>query len=138
MTDNYDDIINLPHHTSKRHPRMSMLNRAAQFAPFAALTGFGAAIEESGRLTDEWVELSDVGIYELNKRMAQLIERQAEHPEVSIVYFKPDARKHGGSYKTISGNIKRIDETERMVELTDGKKIPMNAIVEIGTEAQTS
>lgn len=115
-----------------------MLNRAAQFAPFAALTGFGAAIEESGRLTDEWVELSDVGIHELNIRMSQLIERQAEHPEVSIVYFKPDARKQGGSYKTINGNVKRIDETERIIELTDGKKIPMNAIVEIGTETQTS
>ena len=93
MTDKYDDIINLPHHVSKRHPQMSMMNRAAQFAPFAALTGHSAAIEETARLTESQQELADEDSEILNHKMAYLREAINEHPTISITYFEPDKRK---------------------------------------------
>ena len=108
MTNDYDDIINLPHYEPKHHPRMSMWNRAAQFAPFAALTGYDAAIQESGRLTDDWLGLSESG----NEEMT-------------------DRHKAGGSYQSYTGNVKRIDEYEKHIEFTDGKKVPLDAISEI-------
>ena len=89
MTDNYDDIINLPHHVSTRHPQMSMMNRAAQFAPFAALTGHAAAIEETARLTDTQMELADEDSEILNQKKAYLRKNINEHPPISITYFEP-------------------------------------------------
>ena len=134
MTNEYDDIINLPHHVSKRHPQMTMLNRAAQFAPFAALTGYDAAINESGRLTDDWVEQGDYGNDLLNRKMEQIVSILPDHPVVTIYYFVPDEHKSGGSYQTVTGNVKRIDEYECLIELMNGIKIPIKYITEIAIE----
>ncbi len=134
MTHDYDDIINLPHYEPKRHPRMSMWNRAAQFAPFAALTGYDAAIQESGRLTDDWLGLSESGNEEMNRKMELIVSMLPEHPSVTIEYFVPDRHKAGGSYQSYTGNVKRIDEYEKHIEFTDGKKVPLDAISEIKIE----
>ena len=128
---NYDDIINLPHHVSKRHPQMSMWNRAAQFAPFAALTGYDAAIRESGRLTDDWIDLGESGNDELNRKMELLLSKLSKQPHVTIEYFVPDEHKEGGSYQSYTGNVKRIDEYEQTMVFTDGKKIQLKMIVNI-------
>ena len=115
MRNDYDDIINLPHYEPKHHPRMSMWNRAAQFAPFAALTGYDAAIRESGRLTDDWVGLSESGNEEMNSKMELIVSMLPEHPSVTIEYFVPDRHKAGGSYQSYTGNVKRIDEYEKLI-----------------------
>ncbi|MBQ7554410.1 MAG: hypothetical protein IJT46_08675 [Bacteroidaceae bacterium] len=128
MTNDYDDIINLPHYEPKHHPRMSMWNRAAQFAPFAALTGYDAAIRESGRFTDDWVGLSESSNEEMNHKMEILLSKLSEHPSVTIEYFVPDEHKEGGSYQSYTGNVKRIDEYEQTMVMTDGKKIQLRMI----------
>ena len=115
MTDNYDDIINLPHHVSKVHPKMSMMNRAAQFAPFAALTGHSEAIEETARLTESQQELADEDSEILNQKMAYLRETINEHPTISITYFEPDKKKAGGAYKTIEGQLQNIDDYNQTI-----------------------
>ena len=130
----YEDIINLPHHVSKTRPQMSMLDRAAQFSPFAALTGYDAAIKETGRLTDEKIELDEDTKAALDMKQAYLIEMIDEQPEITIIYFLPDARKVGGAYVTVTGNLKRFDEYERLLILTDGKKIPMDDIADIESD----
>lgn len=127
----YEDIINLPHHVSKSRPQMSMLDRAAQFSPFAALTGYDAAIKETGRLTDEKQELDDDTKAALNMKQAYLMEMIDEQPEISVTYFLPDTKKAGGAYTTVTGKLKRFDEYERLLILTDGKKIPMDDIADI-------
>jgi len=124
----YDDIINLPHYEPRHHSRMPMWNRAAQFAPFAALTGYEAVIQETGRLTDEWVAPGEYGNDELNRKMALLLDRLPEHPRVVIEYFQPDARKEGGAYKTCTGRVRLVDENERFLELQGGRKIPIDFI----------
>ena len=131
MIDNYDDIINLPHHVSSRHPQMSMMNRAAQFAPFAALTGHAAAIEETARLTDEQHELADDDSEALNQKMAYLRETINEHPTISITYFEPDRKKAGGAYKTIEGQLQNIDDYSQSIVLKSGEIIPLKSIVDI-------
>lgn len=130
----YEDIINLPHHVSKTRPQMSMLDRAAQFSPFAALTGYDAAIKETGRLTDEKIELDEDTKATLDMKQAYLIEMIDEQPEITIIYFLPDARKVGGAYVTVTGNLKRFDEYERLLILTNGKKIPMDDIADIESD----
>ena len=130
----YDDIINLPHHVSATRPQMSMIDRAAQFSPFAALTGYDAAIKETGRLTDEKIEMDEDRKAALDMKQAYLIEMIDEQPEISITYFLPDAKKSGGAYVTVSGNLKRFDEYERLLILTDGKKIPMDDIADIESD----
>ena len=100
MTHDYDDIINLPHYEPKHHPRMSMWNRAAQFAPFAALTGYDAAIQESNRVTDDWIDLGESGNEELNRKMELILSKLSEQPQVTIEYFVPDEHKEGGSYQS--------------------------------------
>ena len=124
----YDDIINLPHHVSKTHPQMPMMNRAAQFAPFSAVAGHEAAIREEGRITDGWMDIADSGNEELNLKMELLLSRLSEHPMVTIEYFLPDQQKSGGSYHTVSGTVRRIDEYERVIELMDRQKIPIDFI----------
>ena len=124
----YDDIINLPHYEPKNHPRMSMMNRAAQFAPFSAVAGHEAAIREAGRITDGWMDIADSGNEELNRKMELLLTRLSEHPMVTIEYFLPDQHKSGGSYHTVSGTVRRIDEYERVIELMDRQKIPIDFI----------
>ena len=127
----YDDIIGLPHHVSATHPQMSRLDRAAQFAPFAALTGYGAAIKETARLTDERAELGEYELMELNAGIQMLMERIDEHPQVEITYFKPDERKDGGAYLTVKSRAKRLNEYERFLLLEDGTEIPFNDIYTI-------
>lgn len=128
---NYDDIINLPHYEPKRHPRMTIAARAAQFAPFAAVAGHDAAIREEGRVTDEWNELGDTADKELNRKMGLVIAGILEHPSVTIHYFQPDDYKSGGSYRQLTGRVKRFDEYERMIEFTDGRRLPIDTITDI-------
>ena len=130
----YEDIINMPHHVSASRPRMSMIDRAAQFSPFAALTGYDDAIKETGRLTDEKIEMDEDRKAALDMKQAYLIEMIDEQPEISITYFLPDAKKSGGAYVTVTGNLKRFDEYERLLILTDGKKIPMDDIADIESD----
>lgn len=134
MTHEYDDIINLPHHVSKVHPRMSMYQRAAQFAPFAALTGHDAAIRETARLTNCQIELGDENNEILNRRLAILREHLKETPEVAVTFFQPDGRKAGGSYETCTGIIKDIDDYEQKLVMTDGKKIALPSVLDIDSK----
>ena len=131
MTNEYDDIIHLPHHVSKRHPQMAMLGRAAQFAPFAALTGYDAAIRESGRTTEDWIEQDEYRDHILNQKMQQLISRLSENPIVTIEYFLPEKHKSSASYHTMTDRVRRIDEIEHVVELKNGKHIPIRFITGI-------
>ena len=131
MTDSYDDIINLPHHVSKSHPQMSMMNRAAQFAPFAALAGHSAAIEETARVTDEQHELADEDSEALNQKMAYLRENINEHPTITITYFEPDKKKAGGKYKSIEGQLQNIDDYSQTIVLKSGEAIPLKSVLDI-------
>lgn len=131
MNDRYDDIIHLPHHVSKTRPQMSMMDRAAQFSPFAALTGYDAAIKETGRLTDEKIELGEETKAVLDRKQRYLSDMISVQPEITVTYFLPDERKSGGTYLSVTGKLKRIDEYERMMILTDGKKIPLDDIMDI-------
>ena len=131
MTGEYDDIINLTHHVSTKRPHMTMINRAAQFSPFAALTGYDAAIKETGRLTDERVELDEYSTNALCDRLQIVSERIAEQPEIAITYFQPDRMKSGGSYVTAASVVKKIDEHKRIVIMTDGRTIPIDEIVAV-------
>lgn len=125
MTDKYDDIIHLPHHTSSKYPRMSILNRAAQFAPFAALSGHDDAVKETARLTDERVELDEYTKNILSNKLQLIADRFTEQPEVVITYFQPDQKKDGGAYITSISTVKRIDNYNRIVIMTDGTGIPI-------------
>ena len=127
----YNDIINLPHHVSKNHPPMPMMNRAAQFAPFAALTGYDAVIQETGRLTDGFIELDDSKKEQLNRKIAELMEQIDERPMVTIIFFKPDERKAGGTYSTVSGKLKKVDEFRQLLVLEDETPIPFNCVFDI-------
>lgn len=127
----YKDIINLPHHVSKTRKPMSLYNRAAQFAPFAALTGYDDAIKETARLTEERIELSDELKNMLNQKIKLIIENIKLQPEVAITYYVPDNKKSGGVYKTISGNVKRIDEVEKCIIFTNKLKIFFSDIISI-------
>ncbi len=131
MTGLYDDIIHLPRHVSKTHPHMAAIDRAAQFSPFAALTGYDAAIKETARLTDERVELDENSTNALSDRLQIIAERIAEQPEIAITYFQPDIMKSGGSYITATSAAKKIDEHKRIVIMTDGTTIPIDEIVGI-------
>ena len=127
----YDEIINLPHHVSVKHPPMPMADRAAQFAPFAALTGYDAAIAEERRLTDQKISLTDEAIEALNLRYQILADALPERPEVEIAYFQPDERKHGGAYLTVVGVVKKLDAVEGLILLQDGTRIPMGDVFSI-------
>ena len=130
----YDDIINLPHHTSPKRPRMSMIDRAAQFSPFAALTGYDAAVKETARLTDRRIELDEYEKAALDERLQLIQEHLKELPEITITYFKPDERKDGGAYLSVTGSIKKIDAYEKCVVMTDMQKIPVEEIFRIDGE----
>ena len=130
-TGKYDDIIDLPHKQSNRRPHMPLIDRAAQFSPFAALTGHDAAIKETARLTDWKVELDEYRKEELDSQLQQILEHIAERPEVVITYFRPDEHKEGGAYVTHNGSVKKIDEYEQIILMTDGTRIPIEDIAEI-------
>ncbi len=131
MKTKYEDIINLPHHVSKTRPQMPMSDRAAQFAPFAALTGYDDAVKETGRLTDDKIELEESSLNELNAKIQLLREKLADAPEVTFTYFRPDDRKDGGAYLTITGTVKKLDDYERLLVLQDGTKVPIDDILDI-------
>lgn len=130
----YDDIIHLTHPTSAVHPPMPVAARAAQFSPFAALTGYDAAIAETARLTDARVELDEVRQSELNDRLQVIMARIEENPLVTVTYFKPDERKDGGSYVQVNGHIKKVDTCGHMIVMMDGTRISMDEIYEIEAE----
>lgn len=127
----YDDIIDLPHHVSTRHPQMPLSDRGAQFSPFAALTGHDAAIRETARLTDAFVELDEGRKAQLDEQLQLLKENQAQQPEIEATYFQPDLKKSGGAYMTIRGRVKKIDEYNRRILFTDGTVIPMETLLNI-------
>ena len=129
----YDDIIDLPHHVSERHPQMSMYNRAAQFAPFAALTGHNAAITEVARLTETEQELSESDAEVLNRKLAYLHSLD-EKPTISVTYFVPDDKKEGGSYHTATGIVKSVEPDKGVLQFEDGTGIPVIRIKDIDGE----
>lgn len=131
MTARYDDIMHLPHPNSSKHPRMAALGRAAQFSPFAALTGYEGIIRETARLTDSRIELNEDKIAALDIKLRFLADHLSAHPEVSITYFQADGKKEGGSYKVITGVIKKIDSLEKAVIMSDTTVIPIINIIEI-------
>ena len=134
MSGPYVDIINLPHPTSKRRPRMPIRDRAAIFSPFAALGGHGAAIAETARLTERQIELDEDTRVELDRRQAVLLEHIDEQPEITITWFQPDEKKDGGAYLTTTGRLKKFRELERILLLTDGTEIPLQDVVALESD----
>ena len=127
----YDDIIQLPHHQSTKRAHMSLHDRAAQFAPFAALTGHEAAIEETARLTENEIMLDETAIADVNDKLYEISQHLAEQWSVSITYFKPDRKKQGGAYLTDVGVIRKINETEQFILMDSGMRIKMEQIIKI-------
>lgn len=131
----YEDIIDLPHHTSKTRPRMSMENRAAQFAPFAALTGHSAAVDEVARVTDKKVELDEYTKEEINQNLIEMMEdlKQGNEVHATLVYFRPDNKKSGGAYVEVGGQVNKIDVYKHVVMIS-GEEIPIDDILECTIE----
>ena len=129
--DNYDDIINLERPISKRHGKMPIGDRAAQFAPFAALTGFGDVIKETARLTDKKIELDEEEKELLNQNLQFLKSTLHSMPRVTITYFEKDLLKDGGKYINLTGNLKKIDEYSQKIIMTDNSEIKIDNIIEI-------
>lgn len=127
----YDDIIHLPHHVSKTRPRMPVSDRAAQFAPFAALTGYGEAVKETARLTERRIQPDEETLAVLNRRLEYIRNHISERPEVSVRFFRPDPRKEGGEYVTASGAVKKLDQIRHRLILADGLEIPFENLWEI-------
>jgi len=138
MSSAYDDFLNLPHHVSADLPHMSMQNRAAQFAPFAALVGYDALIQETTRLTDQKAELDESVKAELNEKLRLLLELMPQQPEVTITYFLPDNRKAGGAYKTTSGIVRKYLRSENLLVMIDGSQIPIDAIAALDGDCFSS
>lgn len=134
MMREYDDIIQLPHYISKTRPHMAAIDRAAQFSPFAALTGHDAAIKETARQTDKRVELDEYVKDALRNRLQIIANRMKEHPQIAITYFQPDGKKDGGTYVTVINKIKKISEYERSIVMIDGTIIPIDDIISIEGE----
>lgn len=134
MTGPYDDIIDLPHHVSVSHPQMPCSERAAQFSPFAALTGYEGAIEETARLTDDQKDLSENVRDSLDQVLAGIMSRPDPNTEVKITYFVPDAKKDGGKYVTELVRIRRIDTDTREIVTMDRRRIGIDMILNLGEE----
>ena len=132
----YDDIIDLPHHVSTTRPHMPMIDRAAQFQPFRALTGYEDAVYETARLTDEKIELTEDEKAILDMRLQKLADEITRQPKVMLTYFQPDKRKAGGAYVTVSGRLKKIDDLEGALILMDGKRVLIEDIHSIFQETQ--
>lgn len=126
---NYEDIIHLPHHVSTVHPRMAISDRAAQFSPFAALTGYGYAIQETARLTDEFSDLDEHVKGALDEALGFVQEHIREQPVVTITYFQPDGQKDGGSYLAVTGAVKKVDTFGRKIILADKTAVPMEYVI---------
>ena len=127
----YEDIIHLPHHVSARHPQMSRENRAAQFAPFAALTGYGDVIRESARFTEGRPELTEEEKEELDYKLRALGSMPGEKPQVRLTYFVPDQRKDGGLSRTVCGRIRKVDAQGKWILLDDGTKVDVDCVVDL-------
>ncbi len=130
----YADIIDLPRHQSDTRPKMSNYDRAAQFSPFAALTGHADSIKETARLTDEYSEPSEEMKAIMNEKILFLMEQLENQPEITITFFKPDDKKQGGAYITITGVVKKIKTYERQIQMTMGDLIPIDMIFGIDGE----
>lgn len=128
---NYDDIINLPHHVSKKHPQMSIMSRSAQFAPFAALTGYDEAVKETARLTDKRLEIDDGLKNILNNKLQYILENKALQPEITFTYFVYDSKKSGGKYIEKTAVVKKVDLNEKYIMLKDKTKISIDEIINI-------
>ena len=129
----YDDIIDMPHPVSAKRAGMPLSDRAAQFSPFSALTGYEDVIEESGRLTECSLELTESVRQAINDKLFYLAQHLDQKPEVTVTYFAPDQRKAGGSYVTVTGCVKRVDDCEHILRLTDGTAIPMDAVYHLSS-----
>ena len=138
MNRKYNEIMGLPHHVSKTRPQMPMSDRAAQFAPFAALTGYDSAIKETGRLTDERIELDEEALTALDRKYQLLMDTLDDAPEVTITYFQPDERKAGGKYVSATGAVKKVDDFERRITMRDGTRVPMDDVLSIDGELFSS
>ncbi len=139
MTDNkdlhkYDDIIDLDPPVSKKHPQMSMHNRAAQFSPFAALSGHAAAIQETARLTDRKIDLDEEKKAEINRKLSTILSLKDNPPEITLTYFKADSKKDGGEYLKISGTLKKVDSYSHEIIMSDGTHIHADDIYEVDSE----
>lgn len=128
----YDDIIHLPHHVSSTRPHMPMPDRAAQFMPFRALTGYEDAVHETARLTDERIELTEDEKALLDMRLQKLADEIGSQPKVTLTYFRPDKKKAGGAYIHITGQLKKIDDYDGALILMGGERILIEDILEIG------
>lgn len=131
MNTPYDDIIDMPHHVSEKRKHMSLDERAAQFAPFAALTGYDSDIREASRLVCKKIELDEYAIAELDEKLRFLKTKTDDAVSVTVTYFKSDGKKQGGVYTTVSGVVEKIDEYEKNVLMSDGVKIPIYDIYAI-------
>ncbi len=129
----YDDIINMPHHVSTTRPRMSLYERAAQFSPFAALTGYEDAVAETARLTEDEHQLTDESKLRINEILRKIIDNADQTWHVKVTYFVPDKRKEGGEYVTFCGEVKRIDEYDREIVFFNGDRISVDKIRNIDT-----
>ena len=130
----YADIIDLPHHQSEKRQKMSNYDRAAQFSPFAALTGHADSIKETARMTDEYSEPSEEMKTIMNEKILFLMEQLENQPEITITFFKPDEKKQGGAYITITGVVKKIKTYERQIQMIMGDLIPIDMIFGIDGE----
>ena len=131
MPEQYNDIINMPHHVSENRPQMPRRHRAAQFAPFSALSGYEDSLDESARRTDSKAELCDDDAAELNEKTRLLGARIASEPYCEVTYFVPDKHKSGGKYVTVSGNVRFIEEASRQMVFCGGLRIPLDDIIGI-------
>ena len=134
MTGPYDDIIDLPRPVSRKHPPMPMMKRAAQFLPFAALTGFEGEIAEAARLTETAPELSEDALAALDEQLSLLRQLLPDQPQVTVTRFLPDERKAGGHFETLTGRVRRLDEVGRTLRFTDGVRIDLDTVVELTVE----
>lgn len=136
MKNDYSDIINLPHHVSKTRPQMPMSDRAAQFSPFAALTGYDDAVKETARLTDRKIELDEEQLQKLDRKFQRIIDAAAEHPEVTFTYFVQDEKKDGGRYVELTDTIRTVDEVNRLIITRSGAQISMDDVLNIDSALQ--
>lgn len=127
----YDDILHLPAHVSEKRSRMPLHDRAAQFSPFAALTGYDGIIAETGRLTERCVDLDESAISELNEQLRKVFAALDSHPTVTVTYFQPDARKDGGSYVTKTGAVKKMDTNEQYLVFNDSTEVAFEQLLSL-------
>lgn len=134
VMEKYNRIIDLPHHVSPNRSPMTRINRAAQFSPFAALTGYEDAVSETARLTDAKIELTEDSRAELDRKQQKLTEILHEHPTVTVTYFLPDSKKCGGSYQTVTGPLRGIDGVKRLLRLGNGNSISLDDILDLQSD----